>query len=256
MNQLIYSVEADTKNNLIIDISGFEGPIDLLLNLARKQKVDLKEISVFELSKQYINYINTQAELKIDIAADYLVMASWLTYLKSKLLLPDDDVDVEEEVSVEEMASQLSHRMRRLDAMKNASDILFSRPLINRDTYLRGIPEEFDEVTKLIYHSTLYDLIKSYIEKQEAFVPKNITIFKLDFISIDVARGLISKIYSKLSNWVNFTSVLNNNRETSNERSKVASAFSVILNMVHEKEILTKQDNKFGDIYIKKIDND
>ena len=256
MNQLIYSVEADTKNNLIIDISGFEGPIDLLLNLARKQKVDLKEISVFELSKQYINYINSQVELKIDIAADYLVMASWLAYLKSKLLLPEDDTDIEEEITAEEMASELSHRMRRLDAMKNASDILFSRPLINRDTYLRGIPEEFDEVTKLIYHSSLYDLIKSYIEKQESFIPQNITIFKLDFISMDAARDLISRIYSKLSSWVNFINVLNNDVDTSNKRSKMASTFSVILNMVNEKKILTKQDTRFGDIYIKKIDED
>ena len=179
MNQIIHSVELNTTSNLIIDISGFEGPIDLLLNLARKQKVDLTEISVFELSKQYIHYINTQVELKIDVAADYLVMASWLTYLKSKLLLPDDDPDIEEEITAEEMASQISHRMRRLDAMKNASNILFSRPLINRDTYLRGIPEEFDEVTKLIYNSSLYDLIKSYIEKQESSIPTPIRIFRL-----------------------------------------------------------------------------
>jgi len=183
-------------------------------------------------------------------------MASWLAYLKSKLLLPEDDIDIEEEITAEEMASELSHRMRRLDAMKNASDILFSRPLINRDTYLRGIPEEFDEVTKLIYHSSLYDLIKSYIEKQEAFIPQNITIFKLDFISMDAARDLISRIYSKLSSWVNFINVLNIDADTSNKRSKMASTFSVILNMVNEKKILTKQDTKFGDIYIKKIDDD
>jgi len=256
MNQIIHSVESNTTSNLIIDISGFEGPIDLLLNLARKQKVDLTEISVFELSKQYIHYINTQVELKIDVAADYLVMASWLTYLKSKLLLPDDDNDIEEEITAEEMASQLSHRMRRLDAMKNASSILFSRPLINRDTYLRGIPEEFDEVTKLIYNSSLYDLIKSYIEKQESFIPTTIRIFKLEFMSIDSARNLISKIYSKLSSWINFINILDGDTEVSNKRSKMASSFSVILNMVNEKEILTKQDTNFGDIYIKKTDKD
>ena len=134
--------------------------------------------------------------------------------------------------------------------------ILFSRPLINRDTYLRGIPEEFDEVTKLIYNSSLYDLIKSYIEKQESFIPTTIRIFKLEFMSIDSARNLISKIYSKLSSWINFINILDGDTEVSNKRSKMASSFSVILNMVNEKEILIKQDTNFGDIYIKKTDKD
>ena len=110
----------EVKNHLIIDIEGFEGPIDLLLSLARSQKVDLKEISIFELAQQYINYINSQAALKIDIAADYLVMAAWLAYLKSKLLLPDEPIDEEEEYTAEELAGQLRHRMQRLDAMKTA----------------------------------------------------------------------------------------------------------------------------------------
>ena len=153
----------EAKNHLIIDIDGFEGPIDLLLSLARSQKVDLKEISVFELAQQYVNYINSQAALKIDIAADYLVMAAWLAYLKSKLLLPEELLDEEEEYTAEEMASQLAHRLHRLDAMKNASILLFGRPITNRDIFLRGQPEEFDEVTKLIYNASIFDLIKTYI---------------------------------------------------------------------------------------------
>ena len=111
----------EVENHLIIDIEGFEGPIDLLLSLARSQKVDLKEISIFELAQQYINYINSQTALKIDIAADYLVMAAWLAYLKSKLLLPDEPIDEEDEYNAEELAGQLRHRMQRLDAMKTAS---------------------------------------------------------------------------------------------------------------------------------------
>ena len=142
MNNLL-----EAKNHLIIDIDGFEGPIDLLLSLARSQKVDLKEISVFELAQQYINYINSQTTLKIDIAADYLVMAAWLAYLKSKLLLPQELLDEGEEYTAEEMASELAHRLHRLDAMKNASILLFGRPIINRDMFLRGQPEEFDEIT-------------------------------------------------------------------------------------------------------------
>ena len=148
-------IEAIEKNyinqedNLYLDIDGFEGPIDLLLSLAREQKLDLIEISVFELAKQYINYINIQVDLKIDIAADYLVMASWLAYLKSKLLLPSSGEEEDEEYSAEELASQLSHRIRRLEAMKIASFSLFDRPIINRDVYLRGMPEEIDEIKSL-----------------------------------------------------------------------------------------------------------
>ena len=167
----------EVENHLIIDIEGFEGPIDLLLSLARSQKVDLKEISVFELAQQYINYINSQTALKIDIAADYLVMAAWLAYLKSKLLLPDEPIDEEDEYTAEELAGQLRHRMQRLDAMKTASLLLFDRPIINRDMFLRGVPEEFDEITKLIYNASIFDLIKSYISRQDDRVPESISIF-------------------------------------------------------------------------------
>ena len=173
----------EVENHLIIDIEGFEGPIDLLLSLARSQKVDLKEISVFELAQQYINYINSQTALKIDIAADYLVMAAWLAYLKSKLLLPDEPIDEEDEYTAEELAGQLRHRMQRLDAMKTASLLLFDRPIINRDMFLRGVPEEFDEITKLIYNASIFDLIKSYISRQDDRVPESISIFKLDYLS-------------------------------------------------------------------------
>ena len=170
----------EVKNHLIIDIEGFEGPIDLLLSLARSQKVDLKEISVFELAQQYINYINSQASLKIDIAADYLVMAAWLAYLKSKLLLPDEPIDEEDEYAAEELAGQLRHRMQRLDAMKTAPLLLFDRPIVNRDMFLRGVPEQFDELTKLLYNASIFDLNKSYINKPDDRVPKSISIFKLD----------------------------------------------------------------------------
>ena len=178
----------EVKNHLIIDIEGFEGPIDLLLSLARSQKVDLKEISVFELAQQYINYINSQTSLKIDIAADYLVMAAWLAYLKSKLLLPDEPIDEEDEYTAEELAGQLRHRMQRLDSMKTASLLLFDKPIVNRDMFLRGIPEEFDEITKLIYNASIFDLIKSYINRQDDRVPESLSIFKLDYLALDTQK--------------------------------------------------------------------
>ena len=246
----------EAKNHLIIDIDGFEGPIDLLLSLARSQKVDLKEISVFELAQQYVSYINSQAALKIDIAADYLVMAAWLAYLKSKLLLPEELLDEEEEYTAEEMASQLAHRLHRLDAMKNASILLFGRPITNRDMFLRGQPEEFDEVTKLIYNASIFDLIKSYVNREEGRTPDSISIFKLDFLSLDNARNFITNIFNRISSWINFDQIVKENRGISNDRSVIASSFSILLELVNERKINTKQKKQFGEILIKKIEED
>ena len=246
----------EVKNHLIIDIDGFEGPIDLLLSLARSQKVDLKEISVFELSQQYINYINSQVALKIDIAADYLVMAAWLAYLKSKLLLPDEPIDEEEEYTAEELAGQLRHRMQRLDAMKTASVLLFDRPIVNRDMLLRGLPEEFDEITKLIYNASIFDLIKSYISRQDERVPVSISIFKLDYLSLDNAKFFFTNIFYRISGWANFFRLVSENKNTENNRSVAASSFSVLLDMVNEQKAYTKQEKQFGEILIKRIDND
>ena len=246
----------EVENHLIIDIEGFEGPIDLLLSLARSQKVDLKEISVFELAQQYINYINSQTALKIDIAADYLVMAAWLAYLKSKLLLPDEPIDEEDEYTAEELAGQLRHRMQRLDAMKTASLLLFDRPIINRDMFLRGVPEEFDEITKLIYNASIFDLIKSYICSLDDRVPESISIFKLDYLSLDNAKNFLSNLFQRIPGWTNFFRLVSKNKYTANDRSVAASAFSVLLDMVNEQKAYTKQEKQFGEILVKKIGND
>ena len=246
----------EVENHLIIDIEGFEGPIDLLLSLARSQKVDLKEISVFELAQQYINYINSQTALKIDIAADYLVMAAWLAYLKSKLLLPDEPIDEEDEYTAEELAGQLRHRMQRLDAMKTASLLLFDRPIINRDVFLRGVPEEFDEITKLIYNASIFDLIKSYISRQDDRVPESISIFKLDYLSLDNAKNFLSNLFKRIPGWANFFRLVSKNKYTANDRSVAASAFSVLLDMVNEQKAYTKQEKQFGEILVKKIGED
>ncbi len=250
MNNLL-----ESKNHLIVDIDGFEGPIDLLLTLARSQKVDLKEISVFQLAQQYINYISSQVALKIDVAADYLVMAAWLAYLKSKLLLPDLPIEDEEEDTAEELAIQLAHRIRRLDAMKNVSVILFERPIVNRDLFLRGQPEEFDEVTKLVYNASIFDIIKSYVSKEDNQVINTMSIFKLNFLSLDSARTFITSFFYKISSWVNFYQIIKENKDVDNDKSITASSFSVLLDMINEQKINAKQQKQFGEIHIKKADN-
>ncbi len=146
---------------LILDLDGFEGPLDLLLELARDQKVDIIRISILDLAEQYLEFINTARELRLELAADYLVMAAWLAYLKSRLLLPKQDGD-EEELSAEEMAEILAFQLKRLEAMKAAGEKLLERPNLGRDFFGRGAPEEIRVTTASVYDASLYDLLKSY----------------------------------------------------------------------------------------------
>ena len=183
-------------------------------------------------------------------------MAAWLAYLKSKLLLPDEPIDEEDEYTAEELAGQLRHRMQRLDAMKTASLLLFDRPIVNRDMFLRGVPEEFDEITKLIYNASIFDLIKSYINRQDDRVPESISIFKLDYLALDNAKNFLSNIFQRISGWANFFRLVSKNKYSENDRSVAASAFSVLLDMVNEQKACTKQEKQFGKILVKKIGND
>tara|TARA_Y100000590_G_scaffold470502_1_gene665767 strand:+ start:4799 stop:5563 length:765 start_codon:yes stop_codon:yes gene_type:complete len=244
-------------NNFYIDIQGYEGPIDLLLTLARAQKVDLKEISIFELAEQYITFINHQVDLQIEVAADYLVMASWLAYLKSKLILPEiETLDQDEEYTAQEMASILAHRLRRLDAMKDVSRIIFNKPILNRDVFARGIPEEIDELTKFKYSTTLYDIIKSYIEKKYINDNEKLILNNLDFLSLDNAKNFLMKLYNKLTDWVLFHKLIDNKSLHQSRKSNLASTFSVLLDLIKDQKINIKQNRNFGEIYIKKIDTD
>ena len=144
--------------NLLLD--NFEGPIDLLLVLARSQKVDLSDISISELADQYINFINQYRNIHIEIAADYLVMAAWLTYLKSRLLLPKEEKT--DEYTADELEEALKYQLQRLEAFQNISKIIYSRPLVNRDVFYGGSSEGLKVKYNINYTSNLYDLLKSY----------------------------------------------------------------------------------------------
>ena len=154
------SLDKNNSNSFNILLEGYEGPIDLLLELARKQKVNLSEISILELSEQYIKFIENYNKIHLEIAADYLVMAAWLTYLKSVLLLPKNEKD--DEYSPEDLERALRYQLQRLEAMQNISKILYSRPLIGREVFYGGTTEGIKVKTKITYVATLYDLIKSY----------------------------------------------------------------------------------------------
>src|SRR5215470_14469314 len=151
---------ANDDHQLVLDLDGFEGPIDVLLTLARDQKVDLAKISILELADQYLAFIQRARQLRLEIAADYLVMAAWLAYLKSRLLLPEPEG--EGEPTGAELAAALAFQLQRVQAMRDAGVRLMARPQLGRDIFPRGAPERFRVIAKPIYTATLYDLLKAY----------------------------------------------------------------------------------------------
>ena len=193
--------------NLLLD--NFEGPIDLLLVLARSQKVDLSDISISELADQYINFINQYRNIHIEIAADYLVMAAWLTYLKSRLLLPKEEKT--DEYTADELEEALKYQLQRLEAFQNISKIIYSRPLVNRDVFYGGSTEGLKVKYNINYTSNLYDLLKSYsqILKSNEQV-KQLTIEYSELYSVDLAVKRLKGIFGNITEWTNFLNIIPN----------------------------------------------
>ena len=149
---------------LVVDVEGFEGPLDLLLTLARQQKVDLAKISILALADQYLAFIEAARKMRLELAADYLVMAAWLAYLKSRLLLPEQHAP--DGVSAEDMANALAQRLRRLEGIRQVADQLLNRPQLGRDVFARGQPEPIAEIAKPEWTATLYDLLSAYASRR------------------------------------------------------------------------------------------
>src|SRR2546421_11473749 len=154
---------AADRDQLVLELDGYEGPIDLLLALAREQKVDLAKLSILALADQYLAFIAAQHRLRLEIAADYLVMAAWLAYLKSRLLLPEPPAE-EDGPSGAELAAALRHRLQLLAAMQRAGGALMGRPQVGRDLYLRGAPEGLPTIDRPVYELSLYELLTAYAE--------------------------------------------------------------------------------------------
>ncbi len=236
--------------NLLLD--NFEGPIDLLLVLARSQKVDLSDISISELANQYINFINQYRNIHIEIAADYLVMAAWLTYLKSRLLLPKEEKT--DEYTADELEEALKYQLQRLEAFQNISKIIYSRPLVNRDVFYGGSSEGLKVKYNINYTSNLYDLLKSYsqILKSNEQV-KQLTIEYSELYSVDQAVKRLKGIFGNIIEWTNFLNVIPNliNANKTINKSIISSNFVASLELSKNGFIDLKQDKSFGNIYIK-----
>ena len=243
-----------TQFNILLD--NFEGPIDLLLELARKQKVDLSEISILKLAEQYIEFINEYQDIHLEIAADYLVMAAWLTYLKSRFLIPKEEKH--DEYSPEDLEEALRYQLQRLEAFQKTSKILYSKPLIGRDIFYGGSVDGVNIKYDITYSSNLYDLLKSY----SSILLKNdrssqLTITLSEMYSVDAAIKRLKNIFGTIIEWTDFNKIIPKfGKNKVVNKSLVSSNFVASLELAKNGFIEVKQENIFGNIYLRLKNND
>lgn len=245
--------EPSLAERLILDLDGFEGPLDVLLELARDQKVDIIKISILDLSEQYLEFISTAQGLRLELAADYLVMAAWLAYLKSRLLLPKQEND-EEELSAEEMAEMLAFQLKRLEAMKAAGDKLLERPNLGRDFFGRGDPEEVRVTTASVYDASLYDLLKSYAQIMLTSESKTLEIEAFDLYAMDDAIQRLRDLFGGrvVPTWTKLLEFMPRGLGTPlKARSALAAHFVASLEMCRDGELEISQEETFGPIMLR-----
>jgi segregation and condensation protein A len=242
---------ATEDGSFVVDVEGFEGPLDLLLDLARRQKVDLAKISVLALVEQYLEFIAAARRLRLELAADYLVMAAWLAYLKSRLLLPQAEKGAEPEAA--ELAEALQFRLRRLDAIRAAAEALVNRPRLGRDLFLRGAPEAVSALSAGPWHASLYELLSAYAHRrQKQAVTRRVTLRQRSVWSLAQARSELEKFTGRALDWTVLDAYLAAFCTTPEVRRTVrASTLSASLEMVREGAISIRQDEPFAPLWIK-----
>ncbi len=244
-----YAEEADNPDILKIDIDGWEGPLDVLLMLARNQKVDLRQISIVELVGQYLEFINEARDLKLELAADYLVMAAWLTYLKSALLLPKDP---EADPSPEELALRLQLRLERLNAMRESGARLMARDRIGRDIFLRGNPEGLRTIKKRAWTCGYFDLITAYGQVKARTQPALHVVKKRQVMTLEEALERVSAMIGRAIEWTDIKAFLPLGADAALRKSALASSFLATLELAKQGAIELKQDESFAPLMVRK----
>jgi len=236
---------------LAVDVEGFEGPLDLLLHLARNQKVDLARISVLALAEQYLQFIEQVRQMRLELAADYLVMAAWLAYLKSRLLIPKQRSDGEP--TGEEMAALLQFRLKRLEAIRDAAARLVNRNRLGRDVFARGMPEHVVVEKKNAYSATLYDLLTAYAGQRQRRAITNVQIAKRGVWSLKQARDVLTRLVGELPDWTALDRFLIQYLTRPEERvTAIASTFAASLELVREGALEIRQQEPFAPIYMRR----
>ena len=236
------------RDMLTIDIDGWEGPLDLLLALARAQKVDLRKISILELVQQYLDYVEQARALKLELAADYLVMAAWLAFLKSALLLPRDP---EQEPSPEELALRLQLRLERLQAMREAGARLMARDRLNRDVFRRGAPEGLRTVRKALWQAEIYDLIAAYGRVSARTRPVMHVVADRPVMTLEAAIERVSRLVGERIDWAAIESFLPDGARGVFRKSALASSFLAALELARQGRVELRQKSPFAPLYLR-----
>ena len=240
------------SNNFNVDLENYQGPLDILLDLAKAQKVDLENISITLLADQFHDYITKETNLNLEIASEYLLMATWLTYLKSKLLIPGNP---EEEFKLLEVAQQLKLQLKKLELIRLLSDQMLKRKRLGREIRLRGIKGNIRSIYSTEYKLNLYELLKTYssIIMTKDFQRMNIP--KLPVFTTEDGIKRIREFFGKLVDWKNINDLIPQNFKDSMKYKKTGKAgiFAGSLELVKEGNILIKQENLFDEIYVKEI---
>jgi segregation and condensation protein A len=236
---------------LVVDVAGFEGPLDMLLKLARDQKVDLAKISILALADQYLAFIENARRLRLEMAADYLVMAAWLAYLKSRLLLPDEED--EDGPSGEELAGMLAERLARLEAMRAAGRRLLGLSRLGIHVFPRGMPEPIAVSTKSVWDARLYDLLSAYAALRLRKVASRVEIRQRDVITLQEARERLMRLIGGATHWAPLDSYLIEYLVQPALRATArASALSASLELVREGEVELQQSAPFATLYVRR----
>jgi len=245
-------LEAGPGDTLVVDVEGFEGPLDLLLALARTQKVDLAKISVLALAQQYLDFIAEARRLRLEVAADYLVMAAWLAFLKSKLLLPAEK-DEEGEPTGAELAALLAFRLKRLHAMREVSAQLMTRKRLGRDVFARGTPEPIRITRKSIYEANVYDLLKAYSQQRQRTAIRTWQIRQRTVWSLKEARAELERLLGIACDWAPLDLLLAEFLvEPELRKTALASSFTATLEMTREGALEIRQAKSFAPLLIRR----
>jgi segregation and condensation protein A len=249
----------DSEGALIVDVAGYEGPLDLLLALARTQKVDISKISILGLVDQYLVFISEAQKLRLELAADYLVMAAWLAFLKSRLLLPREGPQTDD-VSAEELARRLSFRLMRLNAMREAAAQLMNRMRLGRDVFQRGMAEGTKTIRETEYSATVYDLLHAYADQRRRMIKVGHVVKARIVWSIKDARERLERLMGNVSSgtdWVAFDNYLERMIITAEDgRTALTSSFGATLEMAREGRVEIMQDGPFAPIYMRPRQSD
>ena len=247
--------EVEDREAFVVDLDGYEGPLHVLLALARTQKVDLLKLSITKLAEQYLAFVQEARRRNFSLAADYLVMASWLAYLKSRLLLPRTDKGKGDEVPAEEMAAALAFRLQKLEAMRKAVEAITARPRLKRDVFTRGDPEALVIIPSDRIDASLYELMAAYVtqrrrEEQRRYNPGQ----RVEAFGLEAARDWLREVLPRLEEWTPLERVApaRHGEEGPSQASFTASTLSASLELVKEGAMDVKQAEAFAELYLKR----